>query len=243
MTAPRTLRGTDFSGDAAISAARTKEDIVVGDRLLRFRWRTRALHWLVALTFVLTLFTGLPIWTPIFGWMAYLFGGLQVCRWLHPWLGVVFSFFILIQFIDWAGEMRMSAADRQFIRLRNFLRYMRWELNEEGVGKYNGGQKLLFWLSTLAALGLLLTGIVIWFPNLFGAGLRQASWLIHDITFILFTLLIMGHIYLGIVEPGTFTAMIEGTVSRDWARLNHPAWYREVTGTEPGGRESDKRMR
>jgi len=126
--------------------------------------------------------------------------------------------------------MRMTPADRRFVKLRSFLSYMRWESHDQEVGKYNGGQKLLFWLSALAALGLLLTGVVLWFPELFGEGLRQASWLLHDITFILFTLLIIGHIYLGIVEPGTFKGMIEGTVSRDWAKLNHPAWYRDVTG-------------
>jgi len=219
-----------YSGDPAIRVAQTKDDVLVGDELVRFRSSTRILHWGVALTFLLTLFTGLPIWTPIFGWMAYLWGGLQVCRWLHPWLGIAFSVLILFQFFHWMKEMGMTPADRRFVRLRNFVSYMRWESHDEAVGKYNGGQKLLFWLSELAALGLLLTGIVLWFPGLFGEGLRQWSWLLHDVTFILFTLLIIGHIYLGIVEPGTYKAMIQGTVSRDWARLNHPEWYRKVTG-------------
>ena len=239
MTSP----STEFSGDPAISAARTKEDIVVGGRLVRFRWSTRALHWGVALTFLLTLFTGLPIWTPIFGWLAYLFGGLQVVRWLHPWFGIVFSVLILLQFFDWARAMRMTPADKRFVRLGSFVRYMRWELHDPETGKFNGGQKLLFWLSTLAALGLLLTGVVLWYPQLFGEQLRQWSWLLHDITFILFTLLIIGHIYLGIVEPGTFTGMIEGTVSREWAELNHPGWYREVTGAGSGSRDDARRPR
>ncbi|HET6983580.1 MAG TPA: formate dehydrogenase subunit gamma [Myxococcaceae bacterium] len=234
MTSPRSVPA-GFSGDLATAAAATQEDIVVGGRLVRFRWTTRALHWSVALTFVLTLFTGLPIWSPIFGWLAYLFGGLQVARWLHPWLGIAFSVFILLQFIDWAREMRMTPADKRFVRLGNFLAYMRWESHDAETGKYNGGQKLLFWLSTLAALGLLLTGVVLWFPQLFGEPVRQWSWLLHDVTFILFTLLIIGHIYLGIVEPGTFTGMIRGTVSRDWARLNHPGWYREVTEGKAAG--------
>jgi formate dehydrogenase subunit gamma len=42
------------------------------------------------------------------------------------------------------------------------------------------------------------------------------------------------HIYLGTAaEPGTFRAMIRGTVSRRWARFHHGRWYREVTGEEP----------
>jgi formate dehydrogenase subunit gamma len=118
--------------------------------------------------------------------------------------------------------------DRRFTS--NFLAYMRWETHDEEIGKYNGGQKLLFWLSSLAALGLLATGVVIWWPDLFSARLREVSWVLHDVTFILFLLLIMGHIYLAIAEPGTFSAMVKGTVSKAWARLHHPAWYRDVTG-------------
>jgi formate dehydrogenase subunit gamma len=219
-----------YTGDPAIEVARKDEDVVVGDRLVRFRWSTRALHWSVALTFVLCLATGLPIWTPVFGWLAFLFGGLQVCRWLHPWTGIAFSGLMLLQFLDWVRAMRMTPADRRFVGLRRFVSYMRWEGHDDEVGKFNGGQKALFWLSSLAALGVLLTGVVLWYPNLFGDLVRQAAWLLHDLTFILFTLLIIGHVYLGIVEPGTIKAMIEGTVSRDWARLNHPAWYRDVTG-------------
>jgi formate dehydrogenase subunit gamma len=85
--------------------------------------------------------------------------------------------------------------------------------------------------------------VVLWFPQLFSEPLRQWSWLLHDITFVLFTLLIIGHIYLGIVEPGTFTAMVKGTVSHDWARLNHPGWYREVTEGKSGARDDARRPR
>jgi len=222
---------TQSTGDPAILAAGHHEDIVVGDRMVRFRAYTRILHWGVALTFFVCLFTGLPIWTPIFGWMALLFGGLQVCRWLHAWTGIAFAVLAFVQLIHWAGVMRMGEADRRFVRLGNFLAYMRWETHDEDVGKFNGGQKVLFWLSTLAALGLLLTGVVLWFPNLFGRELQRISLLLHDITFILFTLLIFGHIYLTIAEPGTFTGMVKGTVTTAWARLHHPRWYRDVTRT------------
>ena len=71
---------------------------------------------------------------------------------------------------------------------------------------------------------------MLWWPNFFGVQLREASWVLHDVTFILFFLMIMGHIYLAIAEPGTFSAMVRGTVTKAWARLHHPAWYRDVTG-------------
>ena len=205
------------------------EDVLVGDQVARFRYATRVVHWGVALTFFACLTTGLPIWTPIFGWLAPLVGGLAVCRWLHPWAGLGFALFALLQFAHWAGQMRLTAADRRFLSLKSFGAYLRWQLHDPEVGKYNGGQKALFWASTLASLGLLLTGVVLWWPGLFGAPLREWSWLLHDVTFVLFVVLIIGHVYLSIAEPGTFTAMVRGTVSRDWAKLHHPAWYRDVT--------------
>jgi len=218
------------TADPGILAAQDKDDLVVGEELVRFRYYTRAVHWFVALTFFLCLFTGLPIWTPIFGWLAALFGGLQVCRWLHPWSGVAFAFFALLQFAHWAGEMKMTPADKRFTKLKNFLAYMRWETHDEEVGKFNGGQKVLFWMSSLASLGLLATGVVIWWPDYFSAPLREWSWVLHDLTFVLFILLVMGHIYLSIAEPGTFSGMVKGTVSKAWARLHHPGWFNEVTG-------------
>ncbi len=33
--------------------------------------------------------------------------------------------------------------------------------------------------------------------------------------------------------PGTFRAMTDGTVTRQWAWTHHPAWYRKVTGRDP----------
>ena len=132
------------SADPGILAAQSREDLVVGEEVVRFRYYTRVVHWGVALTFFVCLFTGLPIWTPIFGWMAPLFGGLHVCRWLHPWTGVAFSVFALLQFVHWAGEMRMTEADKRFTKLKNFLTYMRWQGHDEEIGKFNGGQKSLF---------------------------------------------------------------------------------------------------
>jgi len=78
---------------------------------------------------------------------------------------------------------------------------------------------------------LLLSGIVLWFPAYFGQGVRQISILAHDLGFIFLGVAVIAHVYLGTAaEPGTFSAMTRGTVSKAWARLHHPRWYRDVTG-------------
>jgi len=107
---------------------------------------------------------------------------------------------------------------------------MRWEPVEES-GKYNGGQILYFWAVCLGALGFLLSGIPMWFPLAFPSILfREICILIHDITFILFFLGLVAHIYLGTAaEPGTFRAMTRGTVTRRWARFHHPGWFNDIS--------------
>src|ERR687888_617521 len=90
------------------AAPRRAQDVIIGDEIVRHSFATRVIHWSVALTFFLLLFTGMPIWSPVFGWMAALFGGLEVCRWLHPWVGIVFSVASVAMFIGWVADMRLK---------------------------------------------------------------------------------------------------------------------------------------
>jgi formate dehydrogenase subunit gamma len=221
-------------GDVAVARARSTEDLVVGDDIVRERLSARVVHWSVALTFFVCLFTGLPIWTPYLGFLANLFGGLHVCRLLHPWAGVAFAAASVLMFRQWVSQMLLTRADREFITPRGMLRYFEYRNDDAQVGKYNGGQKMLFWAAALGALGLLASGLVMWFPLAFPQPLREASYLLHDVAFSLFFAMIIGHIYLGTAaEPGTFRSITRGTVTKSWARLHHPLWYREVTGEEP----------
>ena len=76
--------------DRAVITAQSCEDVVVGNEIVRHNRASRLIHWTVALTFFVCVFSGMPIWTPVFGWMAALFGGLSVCRVIHPWAGLAF---------------------------------------------------------------------------------------------------------------------------------------------------------
>jgi formate dehydrogenase subunit gamma len=216
-------------------ARKAAEDTVIGDHIVRHGLGSRVTHWAVALAFMVTLLTGLPIWTPIFGWMAGLFGGLHVCRWLHPWAGVALVVAAAAMFFRWLGEMRMEKGDWGWLGPK-LIAYFRQEGEGEDVGKYNGGQKVFFFAVSALAVLLLLTGLVLWFPLSFAAGLREASWMIHDAAFLFFAVSIVVHIYLGTAAlPGTFQSMTRGTVSKAWARLHHPRWYRQSTGAAPDG--------
>ena len=221
--------------DPVVLRARRTEDVVVGAEIIRHRLASRVIHWGVALFFFLALLSGLPIWTPVFGWMAHLFGGLHVCRWLHPWAGVLFFAASVVMFVHWLGDMRLQPNERDWLRPRKWAEYMSYRGGEDPeVGKYNGGQKLFFFATALGALGLLVSGVVLWNPLRVSSLVWEVGILLHDLTFILFVVAIVLHIYLGTAaEPGTFHSMVRGAVTKPWARLHHPRWYREVMGEEP----------
>jgi formate dehydrogenase subunit gamma len=217
-----------------MEVARSREDVVVGDEIVRHKLSARIIHWLVAAFFITALLSGMPIWSPVFGWMAVLFGGLQVCRWLHAWMGVGFAVFSVLMLVQWAGQMRFDKYDRRF----SVRKYMSFTGEDPDVGRYNAGQKFFFWAAGVGALALLLSGVVLWWPMSFGMGLRWIAIILHDIAFIAFFAAIVGHIYLGTAaEPGTFQSMTRGTVTTAWARTHHPRWYREVMGERTERRE------
>ena len=216
--------------ETPIVVARKRDNVIVGDEIVRHRMATRVIHWSVALTFVVAMLSGMPIWTPVFRWMANLVGGLEAARVIHPYAGVAFFIASVFQFFHWLGDMHFREDEKGWFGPKLF-QYFNWERDvEPDAGKYNGGQKFFFYAANLAALGLLLTGIPMWFPLSFPTLLREISILLHDITFILLLLSVIGHVYLGTAaEPGTFRAMTRGTVTRRWAKFHHPGWYKEIT--------------
>lgn len=217
--------------ETPIVVARKRDNVIVGEEIVRHRMATRMIHWAVALTFFICIFSGMPIWTPVFHWMASLVGGLEAARVIHPYAGVAFFIASVFQFVHWLPDMHFEKDQKGWFGPK-LLSYFNWEQEPAAEGgKYNGGQKVFFYMVNLAALGLLLTGIPMWFPMAFPSVLfREICILLHDITFILFLLSVIGHIYLGTAaEPGTFRAMTRGTVTRRWARFHHPGWFNDIS--------------
>ena len=205
--------------DAAAFRALTGEDVIVGGEIVRHRLSSRVIHWWVAFSCLLCLLTGLPVWIPVFTWMAPLFGGLAVCRVLHPFFGISYFIGQLLMQTHWRADMKMSPRERSWVGPK-LLEYLRDEANHADIGKYNGGQKVYFNTAFLAGVGLLVSGIVLWFPESFPRSLRGPAILLHEVTFIALFVSLVFHVYLAsIAEPGTFGAMMRGTVSKAWARI------------------------
>ena len=104
---------------------------------------------------------------------------------------------------------------------------------EDGVplaGRYNGGQKILFFVLVILMLGLLGSGVVIWreyFSHLFGIDMIRLASVIHALFALLLICAIIVHIYAAIWVKGSVRAMTRGTVSHGWAWKHHREWFRE----------------
>jgi formate dehydrogenase subunit gamma len=197
----------------------------------RYSLFERVIHWAVALTFVYLMLSGLALFWPPFFWFAHILGGPTLVRIVHPYVGVAFIIFLLIMLGMWARDMILDRLDFEW--LKAVPKYATGQ--EEGVpesGRFNAGQKLLFYTQIVAGILLLLSGIVLWFPIQFSGGLRQASFIIHDLMAIIAIGALILHIYMGLFYiRGSLQGMVEGVVSRAWAQAHHGRWYRQVEGT------------
>jgi formate dehydrogenase subunit gamma len=201
-------------------------------QLLRYTPSERANHWLTALTFLLAALSGLALFEPFYYPLSQWFGGGVWTRILHPFFGVVMVISFAVMYSHFRRLNVMTQADWEWMRhVRDLVGGD--DRNMPETGKFNGGQKLLFWLLTACMVLLILSGIVIWrayFSFLFPVGLIRFAAVIHAASAAIMIGLIIFHIYAGIWTRESINAMISGWVRRAWAKQHHPAWFREMTG-------------
>ena len=198
--------------------------------LMRYSARERANHWTVAICFVLAALSGLVFFHPAFWPLSGLFGGGVWTRILHPILGIVLVLSFAFLFVQLREQNRMTPADWEWLK---HVREMA-SGDDRGMpaqGKYNGGQKLLFWAIAICLPLMALSGLVMWrayfnFPVL----LVRLAAVLHAGLGATMIGLILVHVYAAIWTKGTIRAMISGTVTRAWARQHHATWYRQMTG-------------
>lgn len=198
-------------------------------KLVRFSFAERARHWMAALSFLYAALSGLALWSHHLFWLSSVLGGGETVRRWHPWGGVLFGVALGLMFRNWAREMKLDADDK--VWLKNAHKYAVNE--EEGLpepGRFNAGQKMLFWLQSLAVIVLIATGVVLWLPEMMPRTLRLAAILLHPAIAVLSIGGIIVHIYMGTAAvPGALRGMIQGWVRPGWAASHHPKWYRDIS--------------
>ena len=127
----------------------------------RYTRGARINHWITATCLVLLAISGLALFHPSLFFLTGLFGGGQATRALHPWLGVILFFsFMGLFFRFWKANLWKTEDGTWMAKLRDVIAGHDEKLPE--VGKYNAGQKVVFWSMSIMILVLISSGVVIW---------------------------------------------------------------------------------
>ncbi len=200
--------------------------------LTRYTARERSNHWVVGMAFILLALSGLALFHPAFWPLTNLFGGGTWTRILHPYIGLIMALsFAALTLRFWKLNV-MTPVDKEWLsRAGEMVNGNDHNMPEQG--KYNGGQKVLFWALVVCTGFLFLTGLAMWraWFTLPVDLVRLAS-MLHAATAAVMIALITVHVYAAIWVKGTIRAMWYGTVTRAWAKQHHRAWYRQVTGND-----------
>jgi formate dehydrogenase subunit gamma len=200
----------------------------------RYEDTTRMNHWAVALLFFCAGLSGLAIFHPSMFFFSALFGGGSWTRILHPFFGVLMVIGFVGLFAKMWRDNVIDGNDRQWVRQAGDL-LAGHEEDMPPVGKYNAGQKLVFWIAALSLLVLVITGFMFWrpwFAEAFPIPVRRIAVLLHAIATVVLILTIIVHVYAAIWVKGSMRAMTRGTVPEAWARQHHPLWHREPVQRE-----------
>ena len=162
-----------------------------------------------------------------------LFGGGQNTRALHPWFGVILLISFGLLFVRFWKHNLWNRDDTNWMRqIDDVVKNDEEKLPE--LGKYNAGQKIVFWATALFIVILFATGLVMWDQYFAGAvtiETGRVAALVHAVMAWAAILLIIVHVYAGIWVRGSVTGMTKGRVTGGWAWRHHRKWLRaEVKG-------------
>jgi formate dehydrogenase subunit gamma len=210
------------------------------ERIMRYTFVERVIHWIAGLAYIYVLGTGLAFWTPVLFWIADLVGGAPIARFWHPWFGLLWFAAVLWMYGAWRGDMRTTGADRAWAkRVGDYIRNE--DENLPPIGRFNIGQKQFFWVMFYGGIALVLSGVAMWFINDIPWSwrwVRYAAVLVHAVAALLTIGGFILHVYMGTaMVRGGFTSIIRGEVSGGWARMHHRLWYEAVRGKRPGKTE------
>ena len=198
----------------------------------RYTPLARVNHWITAGSLILLALSGLSLFHPSLYFLSDLFGGGDNVRAIHPWFGLVLAVSFLGLFIRFFRFNLWERNDSIWLgRLRSVLAGREEDMPE--LGKYNAGQKLVFWLQSILIVILMVSGLGLWeiyFGDAFTIDQKRLAALVHSFAAITVILVWIVHVYAAIWVKGTLRAMTRGSVTRGWSWKHHRKWFRQEVG-------------
>jgi formate dehydrogenase subunit gamma len=218
-------------GRIRISAGRS------GRKVLRFKAFERFSHWLTAVSFVILGLTGLNITfgkhllLPLVGPDTFT-DIAQAAKYVHNFVSFAFVAGLILITIFFFRDNLLARVDIDWLKQGGgFIKS-----KHAPAGRFNLGEKMVYWLSVLAGIAVSASGFLLLFP-FYGTNIAdmQLAQVAHAVIAILFIALILAHIYIGTLGmEGAFEAMGTGEVDLNWAKEHHDQWLAEQLEREAG---------
>ncbi len=207
-----------------------------GLKIVRFKAIERFSHWLTAVSFVVLGLTGLNVTfgklllLPLIGPQAFSDVS-QVAKYVHNFVSFAFVVGLFLIAVIFIKDNFPAKVDLEWVKKGGgFIKS-----KHAPAGRFNLGEKAVFWLSLAAGIVVSVSGFLLLFPfsvtNIAGMQLAQV---VHAVVAVLFVALILAHIYIGTLGmEGAFEAMGSGEVDLNWAKEHHDQWLAEKLAKDP----------
>jgi len=206
-----------------------------GRKVLRFSSFERFSHWLTAASFVVLGLTGLNITfgkivlLPIIGPEAFSSVS-EAAKYVHNYISAAFVIGLVLIVALWIKDNLPQKVDIDWIKQGGgFIKS-----KHAPAGRFNAGEKLVFWFALGAGAAVIISGCLLIFPFYVTdiAGMQIAQ-VVHAVVAVLFIAVIIAHIYIGTLGmEGAFEAMATGEVDLNWAKEHHDLWLDEQLAKE-----------
>ena len=206
-----------------------------GRKVLRFSSFERFSHWLTAASFVVLGLTGLNITfgkivlLPIIGPEAFSSMS-EAAKYVHNYVSAAFVIGLVLIVALWIKDNLPQKVDIDWIKQGGgFIKS-----KHAPSGRFNAGEKLVFWFALGAGAAVIISGCLLIFPFYVTdiAGMQIAQ-VVHAVIAVLFIAVIIAHIYIGTLGmEGAFEAMATGEVDLNWAKEHHDLWLEEQLAKE-----------
>jgi formate dehydrogenase gamma subunit len=215
----------------------------------RFALAQRIEHWVMTISFVILMVTGLPQRYALSTWADYIIeglGGIEQVRIIHRIAAVVFMLVMIFHFIDVAYKVyvlrlrpSMMPTFKDVRDLFNSIRYyIGLRENHPKLPRYNFAEKIEYWAVIWGGILMALTGFMLWNPinttSILPGQFVPAAKMAHSAEALLaFLAIIIWHVYW--VHLKTFNrAMFTGKLTREQMLEEHAAELEEIeSGAQP----------
>src|ERR1700724_2893086 len=198
-----------------------------GRKILRFKAFERFSHWLTAVSFVILGLTGLNITfgkivlLPLVGPDAFTDIS-EAAQYVHNFTSFSFVVGLVFIIVIFFRDNLFERVDLDWLKQGGgFIKN-----KHAPAGRFNLGEKLVYWFSLAAGIAVSVSGFLLLFP-FYGTDIldMQLAQVVHAVVAVLFVALILAHIYIGTLGmEGAFEAMGSGEVDLNWAKEHHDLW-------------------